>query len=103
MDTGSEVHNRSKEVIINEWLSETTDTVMKYVVVEKIDGNISRSQYILLLNTLFSKPPLFKYSCGNVAVLRGIPMALSRYEKKGLAISFTIIVLVATFFPMLVL
>ena len=44
MDTGSEVHNRSKEVIINEWLSETTDTVMKYVVVEKIDGNISRSQ-----------------------------------------------------------
>ena len=30
-------------------------------------------------------------------------MALSRYEKQGLAISLTIIVLVATFFPMLVL
>ena len=44
MDTGSEVHNRSKEVIINEWLSETTDTVMKYVVVEKIDGKPHRSQ-----------------------------------------------------------
>ena len=30
-------------------------------------------------------------------------MALSRYEKTGLAISLTIIVLVATFFPMLLL
>ena len=30
-------------------------------------------------------------------------MALSRYEKQGLAISLTVIVLVATFFPMLVL
>jgi len=30
-------------------------------------------------------------------------MALSKYEKKGLAISFTIIILVATLFPMLVL
>ena len=44
MDTGSEVHNRAKEVIINEWLSETTDTVMKYVVIEKIDGVPNRSQ-----------------------------------------------------------
>jgi hypothetical protein len=44
MDTRSEVHNRSKEVVINEWLSETTDTVMKYVVVEKIDGTPSRTQ-----------------------------------------------------------
>lgn len=44
MDTGSEVHNRSKEVIINEWLSETTDTVMKYVVIEKIDGVPNRNQ-----------------------------------------------------------
>ena len=44
MDTGSQVHDRSKEVIINEWLSETTDTVMKYVVIEKIDGVPNRSQ-----------------------------------------------------------
>ena len=44
MDTGSEVHNRSKEVVINEWLSETTDTIMKYVVIEKIDGTPSRSK-----------------------------------------------------------
>jgi len=44
MDTGSEVHNRAKEVVINEWLSETTDTVMKYVVIEKIDGIPSRTQ-----------------------------------------------------------
>ena len=44
MDTRSEVHNRSKEVVINVWLSETTDTVMKYVVVEKIDGTPSRTQ-----------------------------------------------------------
>lgn len=44
MDTGSKVHNRSKEVIINEWLSETTDTVMKYVVVEKDNGTISRTR-----------------------------------------------------------
>ncbi len=44
MDTRSEVHDRSKEVVINEWLSETTDTVMKYVVVEKIDGTPSRTQ-----------------------------------------------------------
>ena len=44
MDTRSEVHDRSKEIVINEWLSETTDTVMKYVVMEKIDGTISRSQ-----------------------------------------------------------
>lgn len=44
MDTGSEVHDRSKEIIINEWLSETTDTVMKYVVIEKIDGIPNRSQ-----------------------------------------------------------
>jgi len=44
MDTGSEVHNRTKEVVINEWLSETTDTVMQYVVVEKIDGQPSRTQ-----------------------------------------------------------
>ena len=44
MDTGSEVHNRSKEVIINEWLSETTDTVMKYVVVEKDNGTIARTR-----------------------------------------------------------
>jgi hypothetical protein len=44
MDTGSEVHNRAKEVVINEWLSETTDTVMKYVVIEKIDGTPSRTQ-----------------------------------------------------------
>jgi hypothetical protein len=44
MDTGSEVHDRSKEVIINEWLSETTDTVMKYVVIEKIDGVPNRTQ-----------------------------------------------------------
>jgi hypothetical protein len=44
MDTRSEVHNRSKEIVINEWLSETTDTVMKYVVVEKIDGTPSRTQ-----------------------------------------------------------
>ena len=44
MDTGSEVHDRSKEVIINEWLSETTDTVMKFVVIEKIDGVPNRSQ-----------------------------------------------------------
>ena len=44
MDTGSEVHNRSKEVIINEWLSETTDTAMKYVVVEKDNGTIARTR-----------------------------------------------------------
>ena len=44
MDVGSEVYNRSKEVIINEWLSETTDTVMKYVVVEKDDGRIARTR-----------------------------------------------------------
>lgn len=44
MDTRSEVHDRSKEIVINEWLSETTDTVMKYVVVEKIDGTPSRTQ-----------------------------------------------------------
>ena len=44
MDTGSEVHDRSKEVIISEWLSETTDTVMKFVVIEKIDGVPNRSQ-----------------------------------------------------------
>ena len=44
MDTGSEVHNRAKELVINEWLSETTDTVMKYVVIEKIDGTPSRTQ-----------------------------------------------------------
>ena len=44
MDTGSEVYDRSKEVIIIEWLSETTDTVMKYVVIEKIDGVPNRSQ-----------------------------------------------------------
>ena len=44
MDTGSEVHDRTKEVIINEWLSETTDTVMKYVVVERDNGIPVRSQ-----------------------------------------------------------
>jgi hypothetical protein len=44
VESGSEVHNRQKEVIINEWLSETTDTVMKYVVVERIDGTPFRSQ-----------------------------------------------------------
>ena len=44
MDVGSEIHDRSKEVIINEWLSETTDTVMKYVVVEKDNGAITRTR-----------------------------------------------------------
>lgn len=44
MELGSEVHNRSKEVTISEWLSETTDTVMKYVVIEKIDGQNYRTQ-----------------------------------------------------------
>lgn len=44
MDTGSKIHDRSQEVIITEWLSETTDTVMKYVVIEKFDGEPSRTQ-----------------------------------------------------------
>ena len=44
MDTASEVHDRKKEVVINEWLSETTDTVMKDVVIEKVDGRPYRSQ-----------------------------------------------------------
>ena len=43
MGAESKVYDRSKEVIINEWLSETTDTVIKYVVMEKVDGVISRS------------------------------------------------------------
>jgi hypothetical protein len=33
----------SKQVIVTEWLSETTDTVMKYVVVEKINGETART------------------------------------------------------------
>jgi hypothetical protein len=33
----------SKQVIVTEWLSETTDTVMKYVVIEKINGETART------------------------------------------------------------
>ena len=50
MESGSEVHNRSQEVIINEWLSETTDTAMKYVVIEKVDGRPNRSQLCATLD-----------------------------------------------------
>lgn len=40
----------SQEVIINEWLSETTDTAMKYVVIEKVDGRPNRSQLCATLD-----------------------------------------------------
>jgi hypothetical protein len=44
MDARSEVHDRPQEVTISEWLSETTNTIMKYVVTERIDGRPARSQ-----------------------------------------------------------